>query len=211
MIKAVIFDFGGVLLRTEDHAPRRELEQKLGMAEGEVDRLVFDSKHGRSAQAGAMTEETFWQRLGEELNLGAELEAFRAAFWAGDVLDEELVDFIRRLRPSYQTALISNAMDGLRADLAGKHEIADAFDLIVISAEEKVTKPAPEIYLRTLEQLGREPEEAVFVDDFARNIEGARALGMAAVHFRPNLDVAAELEKLGVTPQRAAAEGEQSK
>jgi FMN phosphatase YigB (HAD superfamily) len=41
-------------------------------------------------------------------------------------------------------------------------------------------------------------EEAVLVDDFIANIDGARAAGMQAIHYRPGLDVRAELEKLAV-------------
>jgi HAD superfamily hydrolase (TIGR01509 family) len=110
------------------------------------------------------------------------------------------VDYIRRLRPSYQTAVISNATDGLLDSLTHQHRIADAFDLIVGSAEEKVMKPDPEIYLRTLRRLGRKPQEAVFIDDFAHNIAAAQALGIHTIHFRPGTDVPAELKILGVSP-----------
>ncbi|HRJ45238.1 MAG TPA: HAD-IA family hydrolase, partial [Caldilineaceae bacterium] len=95
--------------------------------------------------------------------------------------------------------IISNFMDDLRRSLSEKYPIADAFDLIVISAEEKVMKPDPVIFQRTIERLGRRPEECVFVDDFAHNVEGARAVGMHAIHYTPQTDMKAELAKLGVT------------
>jgi HAD superfamily hydrolase (TIGR01509 family) len=76
--------------------------------------------------------------------------------------------------------------------------MADAFDLIVGSAYERVMKPDPAIFLRTLERLGRAPHEAVFIDDFAHNIEGARGVGMAAIHYTPGMDLAAALASLGV-------------
>ena len=59
-------------------------------------------------------------------------------------------------------------------------------------------KPDAAIYERALVRLGRRPEEAVFIDDFAHNIEAARQLGMAAIHFRPTTNLAEELAKLGV-------------
>jgi epoxide hydrolase-like predicted phosphatase len=201
MIKAIIFDVGGVLIRTEDYQPRREWEQKLGLAEWESEQIVFNSDMGQQAQRGAITDEALWQWVGQRLNLAtAVLAAFRAGFWAGDVLDAGLVDYIRRLRPTYQTAIISNATDGLLDSLTHQHKIADAFDLIVGSAAEKVMKPAPEIYQRTLQRLGRQPQETVFIDDFAHNIEAAQALGWHTIHFRPGTNIPAELEKLGVKP-----------
>ena len=200
MIKAIIFDIGGVIVRTADHSSRRQWEKKLGLAEWESETIVFNSEMGTKAQCGAITDAALWQWVGQRLHLnGSELGAFRAGFWAGDVLDSELVDFIRTLRPHYQTAVISNATDNLQNALTNQFRIADAFDLIVGSATEKVMKPDPRIYQRTLERLGRQPAEAVFIDDFAHNIQAAQALGMATIHFRPGTDVPTELENLGIT------------
>jgi glucose-1-phosphatase len=201
MIKAIIFDVGGVLIRTHDHSPRRQWEQRLGLSERESEQIVFNSEMGHKAQRGAVTDEALWQWVGQRLNLtAADLVAFRAGFWAGDVLDTGLVNYIRRLRPAYQTAIISNATDGLYESLTNQHKIADAFDLIVGSAREKVMKPAPEIFQRTLQRLGRLPKEAVFIDDFAHNIQAAQELGWHTIHFQPGTNVPAELAKLGVIP-----------
>jgi epoxide hydrolase-like predicted phosphatase len=201
MIKAIIFDVGGVLIRTHDHGSRRRWEQKLGLSEWESEQIVFNSEMGRKAQQGAISDEALWNWVGQRLNLSTtDLTVFRTDFWAGDALDTGLVDFIRRLRPAYQTAIISNATDRLHDSLVNQHKIADAFDLIVGSAKEKVMKPAPEIFQRTLQRLGRLPEEAVFIDDFAHNIQAAQELGWHTIHFQPGTNVPAELAKLGVVP-----------
>jgi epoxide hydrolase-like predicted phosphatase len=200
MIKAVIFDIGGVIIRTADHTSRRQWEKKLGLTEWESETIVFNSEMGTKAQSGAITEEELWQWVGQRLNLnGSELTEFRKGFWAGDELDTGLVDFIRKLKADgYQTAVISNATDNLQNALTNQFKIADAFDLIVGSATEKVMKPDPRIYQRTLDRLDRKPEEAVFIDDFAHNVQTAQELGMATIHFKKDTDVPSELEKLGV-------------
>lgn len=199
MIKAIIFDIGGVLIRTPDRASRLRWEQKLGLAERASEEIVFGGEMGTKAQQGAITNEELWQWVGRHLNLdGDDLAAFQRDFWAGDILDEELVNLIRQLHRRYQTAIISNATDALRLALTDQFQIADAFDLIVCSAEEKIMKPDPHIYLLTLERLGREPAEAVFIDDNLDNIIGAQAVGLHTIHFNPQVDVAAELSKLGV-------------
>lgn len=199
MIKAVIFDFGGVLLRTEDHTGRRRWEQKLGLAEWESEQIVFNSEMGHKAQHGEITVAELWVWVSEYLDLSeVELAAFRRDFWSGDVLDVGLVELIRGLRPSHQTAMISNAYNDLRHVLSNEFAIADAFDLIVVSAEEGIMKPDPRIFEITLQRLGRQPEETVFIDDFAHNVEGARAVGMNAIHFTPETDLRAELAALGL-------------
>ncbi len=204
MIKAVIFDVGGVLIRTEDYTSRQKWEQKLGLAPGESEQIVFNSKMGQKAQRGEISNEALWSWIGTRLDLRNEqLAAFRAGFWAGDVLNTQLVAYIRSLRPAYQTAIISNATDGLRASLTEEFQIADAFDLIVGSAEEKIMKPDPQIYQITLDRLGRQPQESVFIDDFAHNIAAARSLDMFVIHYRPGVNAPNELAALGVTPKEA--------
>lgn len=199
MIKAIIFDVGGVLIRTESRAPRADLETRLGLSPGTAELLVFNGPMGIQAQRGLITSQALWSAVQQELALDeAGLQAFRAEFFGGDCLDTELLEFVRQLHTRYQTAIISNAMDDLLENITQLYPLADAFDLIVGSAYQKVMKPAPEIFLWTLAQLGREAAEAVFIDDFAHNIEGARAVGMAAIHYQPGVDLVAELAALGV-------------
>jgi FMN phosphatase YigB (HAD superfamily) len=196
-IQALIFDVGGVLVRTFDHSGRREWERRLGLAPGGTDTVVFNSEAGQQAQRGEITDVALWEWVSERLNLGRELDAFRGDFWRGDAVDMALVGLIRRLRPRYQTAIISNATDGLMNGLAG-YGLLPEFDVVVGSAYEHVLKPHPAIYRRALALLGREPEETVFIDDAPANVAGAQALGMGAILFTPSLNLEEELVKLGV-------------
>jgi epoxide hydrolase-like predicted phosphatase len=200
-IRAIVFDIGGVLLRTDDPAPRRQLEQKHGLPPGGAAQLVFDSTMGQAAQRGEVTTATLWQWVQQELKLDdEEAAAFYRQFWAGDGLNRPLMDFIRTLRPAYKTGIISNATDNLLELITVAYPIADAFDVIVGSALERVMKPDPRIYQRCLERLGVLPQEAVFIDDFAHNIAGAQAVGMAGLLYTRAIDVASELQKWGVQP-----------
>ncbi|MGD2077879.1 MAG: HAD family phosphatase [Chloroflexota bacterium] len=200
MIKAVIFDVGGVLIRTPDRSSREAWERKLGLSEWESEEIVFNGEMGKKAQLGQISNDELWNWVGQRLALSeSQLYKFRRDFWAGDRLDAELVTYIRSLRKYYQTAIISNATDALRGELDVIHSITDAFDLIVVSAEEKIMKPNPLIYQRTLERLGRSAQEAVFVDDSQENVMAAQDLGLVAVHFTSDMDVPSELAAVGVT------------
>ncbi len=199
MIQVIIFDVGGVLLRTENRTPRQQWEAKLGLQVGGAEAFVFNSEMGQKAQRGEITEPELWQWIGSKLDLSAmETAAFRHGFWAGDQLDTTLVAYIRQLKNSYQTAIISNYASNLRPELTDKFGIADAFDEIIISCEEKVMKPDPEIFQRALARLGRQPDEAVFIDDFQHNVVAAEAVGLSAVHFQPGIDLPNALQQLGV-------------
>ena len=194
-IRAVIFDLGGVLVRTEDPTPRARLAERLGKSPAELSRIIFDEESARQATLGAITTQEHWETVRWKLGLSPEeFPVVPVEFWGGDTLDKDLVGYIRALRPRYKTALLSNAWDDLRQVLEEYWKIADAFDGIFISAEVGLLKPDPRIYQLALERLGVAPEEAVFVDDFTENVAGARAVGMQAIHFRDSQQARADLE-----------------
>jgi epoxide hydrolase-like predicted phosphatase len=185
MIRAVIFDLGGVLVRTEDPRPRAAAAARYGLTWEAADALVFRSESAQQATLGQITTAEHQKRTMQTLGAPeSQAASFFDQFFAGDRLDRELVDFIRSLRPRYKTALLSNAWDNLRSFLEETWRIADAFDHITISAEVGCAKPDPQIYRLTLEALDVRPEEAIFVDDFPENIAAAQALGIHGVHFR---------------------------
>ncbi len=183
MTRAVIFDWGGVLMRTVDASPRLAWDARLGLPPGSINRLVFESSMWRRAQLGQISDETFWADLGVRLNLSPEaLAEFQHDFWAGDRLDGDLVTLIRGLRPRYKTALLSNFSGQLR-QLLTQHGLIDVFDAIVISGEEGLLKPDAYIYHLAAERLGVPSADCLFVDDFEENVTGARAAGMQALRF----------------------------
>lgn len=190
---------GGVLVRTVDPAPRAQAEARLGLEPGQAEWLVMNSPAGREAQHGAITTAELWAWVQQELGLDDQaLAIFRRDFWAGDQLDEALVDLIRSLRPRYQTALLSNFMDELKEFVTVRYPMADAYDLIMGSCYEGIMKPEAAIFERILLRLGRQPDEAIFIDDFAHNVEGAQAVGMHAIHYKAGMDIAAALRDHGV-------------
>lgn len=195
-IRAVYFDLGGVILRTEYQAPREHLAERLNTTYDDLNKVVFASESSSQASVGAITVDEHWTRVLRKLRRPiSEGQTIRSEFFAGDVLDRGLLDFIRSLRPRYKTGLISNAWPDIR-DYIVESKFDDAFDSLTISAEVGVMKPEPKIYMTALEGLGVKPDEAVFVDDMRENIEGARALGMHGILFVDREQILGELKKL---------------
>ena len=199
MIKAVVFDFGGVLVRTQTPALRRQWEARLGLGQLELDRLIFDSDVAIRATAGDGTNDDVWEYVARTLKLAPDqLAALYHDFWADDQLDRDLIALLALLRPRYKTAILSNAWSNGRDIIVGRFGLGSAVDTIIISAEERLAKPDRRLYRLAAERLGVQPAEAVFVDDYLPNVEGAQAAGWQAIHFHAGLDMGAELEKLGV-------------
>lgn len=202
-LKAVIFDFGGVLVRTRSQERRIAWEQRLGLARGEAEALVFGGESGMAAQHGRITDDAHWRWLGERLKLSPEeLARFRNEFFADDILDTALIAYIDRLRAAgYHVGLLSNASDIARKVFAQTYGVLGHFDSVTISCEEGVMKPDPRIYHVALARAGAQAREAVFVDDVEANIDGARQVGMRGVQFRSAEQTMSDLAALtGVAP-----------
>jgi epoxide hydrolase-like predicted phosphatase len=195
-IKAVFFDLGGVIVRTEFQAPRQQLADRLGMDYDDLNKLVFDSDTGVKASTGEISSADHWAFVIKRLKRpDAEVAAIREEFFAGDIVDRTLVEYIRSLRGKYKTGLISNAWSDLR-DFIVREKFDDAFDKMIISAEVGAMKPEPKIYQIALEQFGVKPKEAVFVDDFYINIEGCEKVGIKGIHFKDAESTLQQLKKL---------------
>jgi HAD superfamily hydrolase (TIGR01509 family) len=195
-IKAVYFDLGGVIVRTEDKAPRAALGMEFGKSYREMDIAVFENRSSAEASIGKISEDQHWQNVIETLGLAeADIPRVRAAFFAGDMIDWDIVNFLRGLRGQIKTGLISNAWSGLRPWMVSQ-KFDDAFDQLIISAEVGMMKPDADIYQHALEKLGVQAHEAVFVDDVEKNIAACEALGMKGVLFLSAEQALADVKKL---------------
>jgi epoxide hydrolase-like predicted phosphatase len=195
-IRAVIFDIGGVLFCVGNPAPHRKWEARLGLPEGDLARVVYANAVARQALIGQATPEEVWAEVASRLSLTPdELQTLRTDFSSGYALNEELMAFIRALRPGVKTGIISDAFSDAR-EIMSPYINDDAFDVIVFSAEEGVQKPNPEIFERALSRLGAAAEETIFVDDSPHNVRGARSLGIHAIQFTTSFQVREEINRL---------------
>ncbi len=195
-IKAVIWDIGGVLIRTENPNPRGALATELGVTREYLVELVFGGEQGTRAQKGEITQEEIWAYARSQLNLApGEYPDFQQRFFGGDILDTELVAFTRKIKPHYKIGIISNAWRELPTAL-DEWGILEIFDVVVGSGDVGILKPDPQIYQIALERLAAEPSEAVFIDDFIENVQGARRLGIHAIHFQNRDQALNELRSL---------------
>jgi epoxide hydrolase-like predicted phosphatase len=201
-IKAIIFDLGGVLLRTADFSPRERLAAQLGMSRSALEQLIFGGELGGWVQKGEISLEEHWNNVRKQLDCSPdEFNTLIKVFFAEDKLDDELIDYIRELHRKYKTALLSNATANLRQQIADKWHFEDTFDELVISGEVGAVKPEPRIFEIALERLGVEAQQAVFVDDMLRNIEGAKQVGLWSIQFKTSQQIRHDIDALLNTPE----------
>lgn len=136
--------------------------------------------------------------------MGVEVVAagLKSRLFADSAPSEPMLDALRRARAGgVRTALVSNSW-GVTEGGYPVHQFDELFDATVISGEVGLRKPEPEIYLLAARQIDVAPEECIFVDDFAINVEGAIATGMSGVHHRDPHETLEALEAFLGVPLR---------
>ena len=185
--RAVVFDVGGVLELPAVTSFDGRWERRLGLAPGELFERLRRSGLGRAANLGQVSEAELADGLAELYGLDrdatGELLADLWDWYAGE-LNTEMAEYLRRLRPRYRTAILSNAAAGGRRVEQARYGFDELADVHVYSFEVGMEKPDPRIYLLTCDRLGVRPGQAVFLDDLEANVAAAREVGMRAVLFR---------------------------
>ena len=202
-LEAVISDFGGVLTTPliESFMAFQDqtgiLPETLGttmeeIAEADGEHPLFELERGRTSEAA------FLERMADELEhaLGhrPEMHRFSEIYFEALKPNEPMIELMREVGDSgRRMALLTNNVREWEPLWRSMLPVDEIFEVVVDSAFVGCRKPEPRIYEITLERLGVEPQACLFVDDVADNCEGARALGIGAVHFRSNEQAIAEI------------------
>jgi putative hydrolase of the HAD superfamily len=198
-IKAVILDYGEVLC----HPPRAEEWSRMGAVFG-LEPEKFRQLWGRDRLAydrGDVTYDEYWSKLAGDAGVKLEPEQLKNV----GVLDLEMwghvnpimVEWMEQIRLSgIKTGLLSNMpIEMIRYSRQSFAWLKD-FDHTTFSADVRLVKPEAAIYEHSLQGVGVAASEALFVDDKAVNVLGARAVGIRAIQFRSAKQFGEELGKL---------------
>jgi epoxide hydrolase-like predicted phosphatase len=197
MIKAIIFDFGRVITAQKPLSLFRSYEEELGLDPDTINSIMFDSQAWQDTLLGRKTTEEFWHLIGPELGLKTadEVNRFRRRYHADETINEAVLDLIRKLHGRYKLAILSNSPPDLTRWLVD-WEMRDLFEVVFCSGDEGMIKPDPAAFELTLERLGVEPGEAVFIDDTPEHVEAARKLGIQGIIFTTAAALKDDLKKI---------------
>jgi putative hydrolase of the HAD superfamily len=196
VITTVISDFGGVLttplvqsfmaFQDETGISMESLANAMQrIADREGENPLFELERGR------ITEAKFLERIATELEteLGhrPELHRFSEIYFEALQPNEPMIGLMAELRESgYRMGLLTNNVREWEPLWRSMMPVDEVFELVVDSAFVGWRKPEREIYEITLDRLGVPADACLFVDDVDVNCDGARSLGIRAVHFRDN-------------------------
>jgi HAD superfamily hydrolase (TIGR01509 family) len=191
MIKAVVFDVGGVLEIVDDATwPQRWSQRWQAVGAG------VGSEPEGTGLGDNPTEDQVRERYRRQFGLTQrQADQMMADLWDSYCgrLDVEMRDFVAGLRPRYRTAILSNSWDGARREEQRRYDFAGLVDTIVYSHEVGVAKPDPAVYALTAARVDARPQEIVFLDDSPACVDAARVAGWRAVR---HVDTATSIAQL---------------
>jgi putative hydrolase of the HAD superfamily len=201
VIRAVVFDIGGVLEITPDLGVHQQWETRLGLPAGELHARMSDVWQGGSV--GTITLDDVYEALRDRLGLDDDkLAQYMADLWREylGTANTELIEYARRLRPRYRTGIVSNSFVGAREREQAAYGFEDLVEEIVYSHEAGFSKPDPRIYELICARLNVSPGEMVFLDDTDACVAGARDAGIHAIRYQDNAQAIAEIGMLLAGP-----------
>jgi putative hydrolase of the HAD superfamily len=203
VIKAVLWDFGGVILSSPFEA-FRHYEAARGLPSDFIRTVNTTEPHAnawaRLERSEISAEEFDSEFARESAALGHEVRGAELLELLAGEVREEMVTAIDRVKAAgLATACLTNNVAGgdVSVDGAVRPDVAAVmarFDLVLESSKLGVRKPEPAFYMLACERLGVTPDECVFLDDLGVNLKPAREMGMTTIKVG---DPAVALAELG--------------
>ena len=197
MIKAIIFDLGGVLL--EDPQPGMIVHYSKNLNVTKEKFLEVFAQYEADWQKGKFSEEQFWDRITTCLH---RTKPQVESLWLDGILSvykekKEVFDLIKKLKQyGYTIALLTNTEIPVMNYI--KKLKWEDFDLFIYSCEVGMRKPERKIYELALQKLKIQPGEAVFIDDKQENINAAEEVGIHGIVFENANQLSEQLRNVGI-------------
>ena len=199
-MKNVIFDIGNVLVKW---SPKDIVRATFG------DNLLVDSRVQNIFQhelwyllnRGEINESQAKQQYQTVLGLTPMLVSrlFEEVKYS-QVPVEGTTELVRKLKlAGYSLYALTDNVKEIVAHLRSQYEFWKDFCGVVVSAEVKCMKPAPEIYHHLINTYNIVPNETVFIDDHFPNVQGARDVGLKAIQFQSSVQCERDLRSMGLS------------
>lgn len=195
MIKALIFDYNGVLTNHGDFESfLAEKAKNTSRDAREIQQIV--RQYWDLAKVGAIDSELIWVHVAGYFH--CEAQELRREWLSWFKLRQDLLLLITKLKNKYKTALLTNITRDWFEQVRKEQNLEAYFEVIVSSYEAKAAKPDPEIFEYTLQKLGLKADECIFIDDQEKNTSAAFKIGFKVILFESVKKLKVQLMEYGV-------------
>jgi len=196
MIKAIIFDMGGVILISKIESGYKKLSELLNISYEDFKEIY--NLHHEDMQKGKLKVKDFIDIIKNKFNINKDIiKLWKKTYLEIMKVNQVLLDLINNLRKNYKILLLSNAPD-LHYEINKERKILSYFDDVIISCQVGLIKPEKEIFNLTLEKLKLNPEECIFIDDREEHIVPAKEMRFRTILYRDNQQLINELKELNI-------------
>lgn len=182
-IKAVLFDFGGVL-GSDANSWRfnPDVCKKIGLSSDGIEEIYWSM--WKDLKVGKKDLQDFFEVLKAASKTELSIAELRLMYHDNIHINEEMINLVKKLRNNYKTYIVSNeSLEGLSTKIK-KFELHNYFDSIFNSARLGFAKPEKKLFEYVLKEINLKPEETIFTDDQEKNIIAAHELEMYSFRFQ---------------------------
>lgn len=198
MIKAILFDFGGVIAEEGFREGLKALARQQGLDESQIFQAGMDAVYESGWVKGRGSEHDFWQIMAQKTGLRGDPEVMREAILERFRIRPAMLALVDNLRRrGYLVGLLSDQTEWLD-ELDRRHGIYSHFDKLYISYRLGKGKRNPSLFQEITQDLDFLPEQILFIDDSPDNIQRAREFGWQGIVFTDEDTLSDQLRKLGV-------------
>ena len=198
MIKVVLFDIGGVIIKIPENRYYKYLSE-VGSDSSRIAECIIN-KNGPQLESGAMSINRFNNIMSKELGIPKNKVGWLAFFKRFGKLNNGITGVIKSLHKNYKIGFLSN-VDKSRYTYALKHQmrpILYLFDYKFASFELGTVKPSHLIYIKVCRLINAKPSEVLFIDNNLDNVISAKEVGMESLHFTTIRKLKLDLKHLGI-------------
>ncbi len=197
MVKAIIFDLGGVLFTNGTAAFVKKIMTRYGQDETTV-RDVLDGKLGSLYREAKISRDEFWREAKEALGLHEDTKELESEWIVSYELIEGTKKIIKALAKTYKVYFLSDNVRERVEQLEQKYHFLSLFSGGIFSHEVGIRKPDPRIYQMILDRARADPSEAIYIDDKPDFLSPAQALGIATFVFTSPEQLREDLKMCGI-------------
>ena len=196
MVKAIVFDMGGVVLIHKVEFLYNCLAEKLGVFPAELN--AFRKEHYREMLSGEINAKKFGELVNKEFGINADVDAeWRKLYHKIMPPDEGMLELVKKLKKNYQVGMISDTMD-VHYEINKERGLFDLFDAYVVSCKEGMVKPEKRFYDLILSKLEVKAEDSILIDDREKFMEPTTKMGFDVIHFTSQKKLEEDLKKRGI-------------